>query len=180
MPNHRGTGRLIVLGVLSWTAAGCSDSKPMPVSSTRASANAAPTTPSAAQLTLDYWNGLISLPSQFAAEKRAEPKRQVAARREMAAIIRGVPILGVDPDLVNWAYRMASLQEERADLIENSHNPLMLIEAFARGVNGDPLGVTIELSQAERAWVANCRAMNRELHQLRATLTARYGVEFPR
>ena len=130
-------------------------------------------------LTLDYWNGVNSLPRQIAPDMKAGPKQQVWALREAARVIRSNPTLGVDPDVTDWTHRMATLLDQRADLIENSRNPALLAEAFFRGAQGDPFGVGIELNQAERSWVTNFRSVSREGHQLRAKLTARYGIEFP-
>jgi hypothetical protein len=132
-----------------------------------------------ADATLTYWNGVNSLPAQMAPEMSAGPQRQVRALRGAARLIRQNPTLGVDPELVNWALRMATILEQRADLTEDSRSPDLLIEAFARGLSGDPAGVAIELNQAERAWLANSRSVTRERYQLRAALTARYGIEFP-
>ncbi|MFO0929422.1 MAG: hypothetical protein U0736_20735 [Gemmataceae bacterium] len=132
-----------------------------------------------ASATLTYWNGVNSLPAQMASHMRGGPKDQVWALRDAAGVIRRNPTLGVDPELTDWAQRMATLLERRADLIEASRNPALLAEAFLRGVQGDPFGVGIELNQAERSWVASFRAVSREQHQIRARLTARYGIEFP-
>lgn len=129
--------------------------------------------------TLSYWNGVNGLPGQMAPHMRGGPKDQVWALRDAARVIRNNPTLGVDPELTDWAQRMATLLDQRADLIEASRNPALLAEAFVRGVQGDPFGVGIELNQAERSWVASFRAVSREQHQLRARLTARYGTEFP-
>ena len=107
------------------------------------------------------------------------PQAQVWAFRRGAEVIRQQPTLGIDADLVAWALRMAELLEQRADLITQSRNPALLAEAFMRGWNGDPFGVAIELNQAERAWVAACRAHKQEWNRLRAALTSRYGVQFP-
>lgn len=132
-----------------------------------------------ADKTLAYWNGVNSLPAQMAPEMDAGPQRQIQALRSAARVIRQNSTLGVDPDLVNWALRMATILDQRADLTENSENPALLIEAFARGLKGDPLGVAVELNQTERAWLENSRAVTRERYQVRAALTARYGVQFP-
>lgn len=133
----------------------------------------------AGDATLVYWKGVNSLPGQMEPDLRAGPKQQVWAFRDAARVIRQNPTLGVDPALVHWSLRMATLLDRQADLTEDSRNPALLAEAFARGMRGDPFGVAVELNQAERAWVADFRAVARERFQLRATLTARYGLEFP-
>lgn len=120
-----------------------------------------------------------SLPAQIAPELKAGPDRQVRAFRHAARVIRNNPTLGVDPELVGWALRMATVLEQRADLIEASQSPALLAEAFIRGMDGDPFGAAIEWNQAERSWMANSRAVMQERYQVRATLTARYGIEFP-
>lgn len=180
--------RLALIGVLAF-AAGCGGTSsssgggsahapgPLP-----AVAPVGPPTPpqtTAADVTLAYWDGLNSVPGRLAPELKREPAVQVRALRRAAAVIRGEPTLGIDADLVAWALRMADLLEERADLIEQSRSPALLAEAFARGLAGDPFGVGIELNQAQRHWIAAARAHYQALHRLRATLTARYGVQFP-
>jgi hypothetical protein len=109
---------------------------------------------------------------------RQGPAAEAGALRAAATVIRRKPTLGIDPDLVAWALRTADLMEERAELIERSRSPALLAEAFARGLGGDPLGTAVELSREERALLAATRAHNQAWYRLRATLTARYGVEF--
>jgi hypothetical protein len=133
----------------------------------------------AADATLAYWNGLNSVPGQIAQDLKKAPAVQVRTLRQAAAVIRGNPTLGIDADLVAWALRMADLLEERADLIEQSRSPALLAEAFVRGMAGDPFGVALELNQTERAWIARARTHHQAWHRLRATLTTRYGVQFP-
>jgi hypothetical protein len=137
------------------------------------------TAPPAVDANLAYWNGMNSVPIQMAQHYKDGPAAQVRAFRWGASVIREQPTLGIDADLVAWALRMADLLEERAELISRSRNAALLAEAFMRGWNGDPFGVAIELNQAERAWVAACRAHKQEWNRLRAALTARYGVQFP-
>lgn len=139
---------------------------------------AAPRT-STAGATLTYWDGLNSVPGQIAQDLKQGPAVQVRALRRAAAVVRGNPTLGIDADLVAWALRMADLMEQRADLIEQSRSPSLLAEAFVRGLAGDPFGVQIELNQTQRAWITAARAHHQAWHRLRATLTARYGVQFP-
>src|SRR4051812_18444338 len=69
----------------------------------------------AGNATLAYWNGVNSLPAQMAPDMRAEPRRQVWALRRAAQVIRQNPTLGVDPDLVHWALRMATVLDQKAD-----------------------------------------------------------------
>ncbi len=182
--------RLALIGVLAF-AAGCGGtssssgggSAPAPgalpaVAPVAPAGPPAPPQTTAADATLAYWDGLNSVPGRLAPELKREPAVQVRALRQAAAVIRGEPTLGIDADLVAWALRMADLLEERAALIEQSRSPALLAEAFARGLAGDPFGVGIELNQAQRQWVAAARAHYQALHRLRATLTARYGVQF--
>jgi hypothetical protein len=140
---------------------------------------AAPVANDAATASLNYWNGLNSLPNQIAADMQGGPKDQVRALRGAANVIRRQPVLGVDPDLTDWAHRMATSLLERADLMEQARDPSRLADAFLRGARGNPLGPAIELNQTERAWLTNFRNLTREQGQLRARLTTRYGIEFP-
>lgn len=142
---------------------------------------AVPVAPKAngAEAALTYWDGLNSVPGQIAQDLKKAPAVQVRTLRQAAAVIRGNPTLSIDTELVAWAFKMADLLEERASLIEQSRSPTLLAEAFVRGMAGDPFGVAIELNQAERTWIANARAHHQAWHRLRATLTARYGVQFP-
>lgn len=139
----------------------------------------APPRAGGADATLTYWDGLNSVPGQIAEDLKQGPAVQVRALRRAAAVVRGNPTLGIDTDLVAWALRMADLMEQRADLIEQSRSPSLLAEAFVRGLAGDPFGVQIELNQTQRAWITAARAHHQAWHRLRATLTARYGVQFP-
>lgn len=164
----------LMLTALAMAGCGKSATTTMPVA-------APPTTPDSnvAAASLNYWNGLNSLPSQIAPDMSRGAQEQIKALRGAANIIRLNPVIGVDPDLTDWASRMASSLQQRADLIEQSRSPALLAEAFLRGMQGDPFGTGIELNQAERSWLANHRALTREQQQLRARLTSRYGTEFP-
>ncbi|MBX9582363.1 MAG: hypothetical protein K2X87_18835 [Gemmataceae bacterium] len=182
MPVSRST-----LAGLALLVAGCGGSSPTPApvaapgpTPTIAPAGpGGPPAPTTAEANLAYWNGMNSVPVQMAQHFKDGPDAQVWAFRRGAEVIRQHPTLGIDPDLVAWALRMADLLERRAALIAQSRSPALLAEAFVRGWNGDPFGVAIELNQAEREWVAACRAHRQEWNRLRAALTARYGVQFP-
>lgn len=166
--------------ILVGLSVGCGGPGPAPETVTAAPGGGPGTpAPGGREANLAYWNGMNSVPAQMAEHLRDGPAAQVWAFRRGAAVVRQNPTLGIDPDLVAWALRMADLLEQRADLIEQSRNPALLAEAFVRGWTGDPFGVAIELNQAERAWVAACRAHREEWNRLRAALTARYGIQFP-
>ena len=132
-----------------------------------------------ADATLAYWNGLSTVPAQLAPALKGPPAVQVEYLRDGARVIRGNPTLGVDPDLVAWALRAADLFDRQADLVAYARSPAAVVEAFARGWSGDPFGVAVEVTQAERAVLATTREHARSWAGLRATLTARYGVQFP-
>ncbi len=176
------------LAALALLAAGCGDGSPKstpvagpaygPPPATAAGGPPAPAATSGRDADLAYWNGMNSVPAQMTEHLKDGPAAQVWAFRRGAAVIRQNPTLGIDPDLVAWALRMADLLEQRAALIEQSRSPALLAEAFVRGWAGDPFGVAVELNQAERGWVAACQAHRQEWNRLRAALTRRHGVEF--
>lgn len=174
---------------LTLLAAGCGDSTPKPApvagpaygppaAGVSGGPPAAPS-PNSRDANLAYWNGMNTVPVQMAEHFKDGPAAQVWAFRQGATVIRQNPTLGIDPDLVAWALRMADLLEQRAALIEQSRNPVLLAEAFMRGWSGDPFGVAVELSQAERGWITAIQAHKQEWNRLRAALTQRYGVQFP-
>lgn len=185
MPDPR-----IALVALTLLVAGCGDSAPKPAPVVGRGYGPPPAAPVGGpppatsaggnrDANLAYWNGMNSVPVQMAEHLKDGPAAQAWAFRRGAAVIRQNPSLGIDPDLVAWALRMADLLEQRAALIEQSRNPALLAEAFMRGWSGDPFGVAVELNQAERGWIAAIQAHKQEWNRLRATLTQRYGVQFP-
>jgi hypothetical protein len=81
--------------------------------------------------------------------------------------------------VVGWGLRVATLCEQKANFIENSNNPAVLVEAFLRGADGDPFGLAVEQARAVRQLQANYESVRQEGFRLRAALTAHYGIEFP-
>ena len=109
---------------------------------------------------LAYWNGMNGMPRQMAQHMNNGPDAQIWAFRQGATVIRQNPTLGIDMDLVAWALRYADLLEQRAIMIEQSRNPALMVEAFARGMSGDPFGAGRRVEPG-RAWPVSGNAAAR-------------------
>lgn len=130
--------------------------------------------------TLEYWRQINGAFLQMGPRLRSSQPAEVSnALRGVSNWIRDLPVLDVDQDVVGWAQNVATVAEQKANLIDNSNDPVLLLEAFMRGADGDAFGVSRELLAASRQWTANYDAVRREGFRLRAELTARYRIEFP-
>lgn len=130
--------------------------------------------------TLDYWQQVNGVFVQMGPQLRSSHPLDVTnALRRISQWIRDLPVLDVDPDVVGWANDVATVAEQKANLIDNSNDPVLLLEAFIRGADGDAFSVSRELLAASRQWNSNYEAVRREGFRLRAVLTARYRLEFP-
>lgn len=90
-----------------------------------------------------------------------------------------LPTLDVDPAAVEWALQAAAISERLATYIETSRHPAKFVEAFLRGLAGEPFRVADEQAAAEKPLMKEVRTIHEEGIRLRAKLTAKYRVEFP-
>jgi hypothetical protein len=101
------------------------------------------------------------------------------AFRSAATQIQNYRTLGVDPAIVQWALRAATVCEQGAVISDESQASALMLESFLRGANGDPFGATLEHQAAQRYFQANYQMVREEGMRVRAVATTYFGIEFP-
>jgi len=173
-----------------------------------------------ADATLAYWNNFAAIAARatpaYRALERTENRQgqptekglrtAADATRQMAIDAAALPVRGVDADAIAyagqrialwndvsvWLDSTASLNADAAALAKHADSTEALVEAFLRGLNGDPLGKVNEMMGAEAQISREAQALEAQLHDfvarhgknieaemaLRATLTRRYDRDF--
>jgi hypothetical protein len=132
-----------------------------------------------AEGTLRYWQALRAVVAEDPTKAGTNAGAMVTRVRQMAAQIRDVPSSDVDPDAVQCGIDVACALKDVADQVEANNSPAVLVEAFLRGLGGDPFGKGAEMIEAQSALQDQCRQVQTRLDNTRAILSSRYGVEFP-
>jgi hypothetical protein len=132
-----------------------------------------------AEGTLRYWQALGAVVAEDPTKTSTESEAMVTRIRQMAAQVRAIPTSEVDPDAVQCGLDVACALKDFADLVEANNSPVVLVEAFLRGLGGDPLGKGAEMLEAQSALQGQCQQVQTRLDNTRAILSSRYGVEFP-
>lgn len=124
-----------------------------------------PASPATCEATLAYWNGL-KIASLRGADEPDEIRRRL---RKSAEILRKLPVVGVDPELVEKVLVLAREMENTARLSQYMHDecwpPLIPVP---EPVTKELLNTGSLLTQASDAVAA-----------MRPVLSQQYGVEFP-
>lgn len=126
--------------------------------------------------TLEYCNQVRRL------RTAAVPSESAAAAkhfRELADTFRGLATNGVDTIAVEFVMDLSSYCDQVAASIERFDSPAVLWEAVVRGLNGDPFGAVTDLNAAQQSIVSESNRLRKRMAEVRATLTDRYGIEFP-
>lgn len=139
-------------------------------------------TPPEANLVLDatweYWH---AIGTQFQpAAAPVSTAEEAALRLEQAAtVLEQLPTVHVDPDAVAFGLDLATMLRRLARRVRRRNDPSVVFESMFRGYMGDPFGVAVEEMQLDQELVQQFEAFDQQYQRTRATLTARYGVEFP-
>lgn len=94
--------------------------------------------------------------------------------------IRDLPTLGVDLDAVDCAEDWTNTFEKPIAFIEEGQSAGRLVEAVVRGFFGDLLGTAREVAEEAKSIGKHFKASNEKCRKVRAVLTDRYGMEFPK
>jgi hypothetical protein len=132
-----------------------------------------------AEGTVRYWQALRGAVAEDPTKTSTDSEAMVTTVRQMAAQIRAIPTSAVDPDAVQCGLDVACALNDVADQVEANNSPAVLVEAFLRGLVGDPFGKGAEMLDAQSALQGKCRQVQTNLDNTRAILSSRYGVEFP-
>ncbi len=121
-----------------------------------------PATPPTREATLAYWTGRFKAGSLTGAEDADEIGRRLG---QSAAALRKLPVLGVDPELVEKTLVVAREMQNTARLSQFIHDECWLVPDV---VVKELLNTGSLLTQADDA-----------VNAMRPVLSQRYGVEFP-
>jgi hypothetical protein len=132
-----------------------------------------------AEGTVRYWQALGAVVAEDPTRTTTTSEAMVTTIRQMAAQIRAIPTSAVDPDAVQCGLDVACALKDVADQVEANNSPAVLVEAFFRGLVGDPFGKGAEMLEAQSALQGRCQQVQTNLDNTRAILSSRYGVEFP-
>lgn len=122
------------------------------------------------EATWKYWHTLRSLLGQDM--KTAEQIDSIAAQIETLAVT------DVDADILQFALDLAGLLRRTAEVHRRQNRPDIMIEAFLRGLTGDPIGTVRDESQVTAQLREQWLQIQRQSTTLRVVLSRRYGVEF--
>lgn len=118
------------------------------------------------------------------AAPQGEPRRQAIADLQVqASAIENLPTNGVDLEAVQLGLDGATLLREYAQTLNSGQNvPLAtFIDGFIFGYTGEgnPFESAIQHNANLQDWGSRYGQWSRQTHLVRATLTNRYGIEFP-
>jgi hypothetical protein len=127
------------------------------------------------------------------AGKESSPEKAALACRTAAQHLSRLPVLNVEPELMDVVGRirkhlaeMAHTYDRIAMRNDTGYVVGKMIESFVRGLMLDPLGTTKEELAAARNDMARLDEITQAIRQniadmntLRVSLTRKYGVEFP-
>ena len=120
-----------------------------------------------------YWLSVQREVAQIPQVKNTAELTVIATRLER------LPVVDIDPDLIQFTIELASLIRDSAQQVQRQKDPDLFLETIVRGVSGDPLGTLNEQRRAQNGIFDRWTAMQSYAARLRATLSQRYGVEFP-
>jgi hypothetical protein len=128
--------------------------------------------------TWEYWH---AIGAQFQPVSPPVSSADQAALRleQMATALEQLPTVHVDSDAVQFGLDFAATLRAMAARVRRRNDPSVLFESMFRGYMGDPFGVAVEEMHLDREFAQQAEAIEQQYQRTRATLTARYGVEFP-
>ena len=137
-------------------------------------------TPNKKLRTYEYWCALVKVEKAYSAFiTDARGNDYVKALRQLASIFENASTRGVDEEAVGAFLESGECLSKLATFIERNNGIDAPLEAFIRGMLGDPLGVINEYNADQRAVKETIDRAHAKMTRMRAILTARYDIEFP-
>jgi len=129
--------------------------------------------------TLAYWNGLRSALARTNSIQTQDPQQGLNILHSAIGEIDSTPAVGVDVDAIRCGSALRRWLGMVATEAQRRNSPELFVEAFARGYQGDVFGPLLELGQMNAAIQQSLAELQDQCAATRATLSARYDVEFP-
>ena len=130
--------------------------------------------------TIEYWNSARSAYSLLSA--RMAEKISFATRvkniRSFTSDIDGLAARGVDPVATHAIVGLANEIGRFADKAEDARSPSAAMNAFLRGLSGDPFGAAVDAANSDRNGKAAISTAVRKVITSRIELTGKYDHEF--
>jgi hypothetical protein len=175
------SGYKLTLAFCALIIVGCGHSAAAPTSDSNStlSQHAATQLSDSAKINLAYWTSVNGAFWNASNNAQGKPNKLSLAFRAAATQIQSYRTLGVDPAIVQWALRAATVCEQGAVISDESQASALVLESFLRGANGDPFGAALEHQAAQRQFQANYQMVREEGMRVRAVATTYFGTEFP-
>jgi DNA-directed RNA polymerase subunit RPC12/RpoP len=129
--------------------------------------------------TLEYWNALPTILGRINAQQLKTPQGVVSTLNSTARLIEQLPTVDVDSDAIHCGLLLHGWLRAMAADAQRNNSPALLIEAFARGYQGDLFGPFLDSVHANAALEQRFVEMQNQFKSARAILSSRYGIEFP-
>jgi hypothetical protein len=129
--------------------------------------------------TFNYWYEVRMTLYSVSLPEKAEPKVAAAILEHLSKSISDLPTVGVDLAAVECATDAARVFNSLAAVIRDENDGDRLLEAFVRGLAGDPFGVAMEQIEAQRQIKQQLSSCIQRFDRARVLLTDRYEIEFP-
>jgi hypothetical protein len=98
----------------------------------------------------------------------------------LATDLDNLPTRGIDLNAAECVASLTQLLRSAVSQIKRSNSGELLVQAFIRGLAGDPFGTVSEQIEASDSLKGGLQACSDQFHKARIRLTDRYELEFPR
>ncbi len=129
--------------------------------------------------TYNYWYEVRMILHSLVIRSDEKPEEVAKKLDELSKSVSDIPIVGVDYAAAKCATDAARVFTSMATVIRSGNDPSKVVEAFIRGLAGDPLGVASEQIEAGRQIKQELSQCVTSFDEARILLTDRYEVEFP-
>lgn len=129
--------------------------------------------------TLVYWNGLRSALDRTNSIQTQDPQQGMNILHSAIGEIDSTPAAGVDVDAIRCGSALRRWLGMVAAEAQRRNSPELFVEAFARGYQGDVFGPLLEIGQMNAAIQQSLAELQDQCAATRASLSARYDIEFP-
>jgi hypothetical protein len=137
--------------------------------------------PSKKLRTYNYWCEVNVIANEWLPKsKDAKAIEFARAIKRIAIEIDDLPVRYVDEEAVRVIQDMAEHLGKMVQFFEENDGAGRVGEAVLRGFFGDPFGVAREVTAEQKSLSKDGERVRARLKKMRAILTARYNIEFPK
>lgn len=128
-----------------------------------------------------YWLQMRRITGSI--DSSGPPSQRSMAWNAAANRLERLPTLNVDPDAsqvaLDLAFYLRIMAGHAADSVDPIKQLAFLGDAYHRGQQGDPFGAVIDRLSEQQELLRRIRVAIHNANVTRASLTTRYGIEFP-